>query len=89
MKVKVKCEEIEGEGLLALLGKRVTLFCMNYIYTGKLVGVNETFIKLEKAKIVYQTGAFNKTTFEDAQGLPFDTYIQLNSIESYSKTDKV
>lgn len=27
-------EEIAGEGLDKLLGERVTLFCLNYIYTG-------------------------------------------------------
>lgn len=37
--MKKLIQEVEGEGLIALLGKRVTLFCMNYIYTGDLVGV--------------------------------------------------
>lgn len=69
MKVKVKCEEVEGEGLLALLGKRVTLFCMNYIYTGNLEGVNESCVKLTDAYIVYETGAFNVTEWKDAQKL--------------------
>lgn len=31
--------EVQGEGLVKLLGSRVTLFCMNYIYTGDLIGV--------------------------------------------------
>ena len=31
---------VECEGLEKLLGKKVTLFCLNYIYTGTLVGVN-------------------------------------------------
>lgn len=25
--------EVESEGLVALLGKTITLFCVNYIYT--------------------------------------------------------
>ena len=41
MKKLVNVTEVEGEGLTKLMGERVTLFCMNYIYTGKLVGVNE------------------------------------------------
>lgn len=35
--------EVQNEGLLALIGKRVTLFCSAYIYTGKLVGVNDVY----------------------------------------------
>ena len=50
--------DVEGEGLVSLLEQRVTLYCMNYIYTGKLVGVNSTFVKLEDAEIVYETGDF-------------------------------
>src|SRR5208282_5297819 len=56
MKQIVTVTEVEGEGLEALLGQNVLLFCLNYIYTGKLVGVNSTFVKLEGAKIVYETG---------------------------------
>ena len=37
-------QEVEGEGLVKLLGERVTLFCANYIYTGKLEGVNESCV---------------------------------------------
>ena len=29
-------QEVEGEGLVKLLGERVTLFCAKYIYTGTL-----------------------------------------------------
>ena len=31
---KVEVLEVENEGLFALLGKRVTIFCNVYIYTG-------------------------------------------------------
>jgi hypothetical protein len=84
MKKLVTVEEIEGEGLEALLGENVLIFSMNYIYTGKLVGVNEKFIKLEDAKIVYETGPFTDKKYKDAQSLPTkDWYIQLTSIESF------
>lgn len=75
--------EVEGEGLVKLLGEVVTLFCLNYIYTGKLVGVNDTCIKLSDAKIVYETGAFNTKDWKDAQALPSDWYVQRQSIESF------
>lgn len=83
MKKLVKVEEVNGEGLLALMGENVTLFCLNYIYAGKLVGVNDTFVKLENAHVVYETGAFNEKNFKDAQKLPNDWYVQLGAIESF------
>lgn len=83
MKKLIKVEEVQGEGLVGLMGQVVTLFCMNYIYTGLIVGVNDTFVKLEKAKIVYETGAFTDKEFKDAQKLPNDWYIKTASIESY------
>lgn len=88
MKKLVKVEEIEGEGLLALLGKNVLVFCMNYIYTGKLAGVNATCILLESPRIVYETGAFSDKKFADAQPLPNSLYVQTAAIESFLETDK-
>jgi len=76
-------EDVEGEGLVSLMGQRVTLFCVNYIYTGKLVGVNETDVKLTDAAIVYETGSFNEPTWKDVQSLPNDHYVRTSSIESY------
>lgn len=85
MKKLVKVEEVQGEGLIGLMGENVTLFCLNYIYTGKLVGVNDTYIKLEKAAVVYETGAFSDKTFKDKQDLPNEWYVQISAIESFGK----
>ena len=49
VKMKKLVEEVSGEGLEKLLGERVTLFCANYIYTGKLIGVNENCVLLSEA----------------------------------------
>ena len=75
--------EVQGEGLVKLMGENVTLFCMNYIYTGKLVGVNDTCVLLENAAVVYETGAFNDKKWRDAQNLPGEWYVQTSSIESF------
>lgn len=75
--------EDEKEGLMKLLGDRVTIFCMNYIYTGKLIGVNDVCILLEKAQVVYETGRFNDKDWSDAQDLPHNWYVQIGSIESF------
>jgi len=88
MKKVVTVTEVEGEGFDALLDKNVILFCMNYIYTGKLIGVNKTCILLENPKIVYETGAFDSSHFKDAQALSFQLYVQISSIESFSETNK-
>lgn len=76
-------EEVSGEGLQKLLGERVTLFCLNYIYTGKLMGVNETCVLLTDAAIVYETGELNTKAWKDAQVLPHDWYVQMSAIESF------
>lgn len=80
---KIEVMEVENEGLISLLGQNITLFCAVYIYTGKLVGVNSTYVKLENPKIVYETGAFDNKTWKDAQSLPNDMYICTSMIESF------
>jgi len=81
--MKKLVEEVNGEGMDKLIGERVTLFCMNYIYTGKLSGVNETCVLLTDAAIVYETGELNSSDWKDAQPLPNDWYIQISSVESF------
>lgn len=81
--MKVLVTEKEDEGLDALMGQTITVFCGVYIYTGKLVGVNDTCIKLADAKIVYETGPFESKDWKDAQKLPHDWYVQRQSIESF------
>lgn len=76
-------EEVEGEGLIKLIGERVTLFCANYIYTGKLAGVNETCVLLHDAAIVYETGPLDSGAWKDAQKLPSSWYVQTTAIESF------
>ena len=73
----------DGEGLEKLMGERVTLFCANFIYTGKLVGVNDTCVLLQDPAIVYETGAFTDKAWKDAQKLPNSWYVQTSAIESF------
>ena len=76
-------EEVKDEGFDSLIGEVITLFCMNYIYTGKLIWVNDTCILLESPKIVYETGAFDTRDWKDAQALPNQLYIQVGAVESF------
>jgi len=84
MKKIIQVTEVAGEGLESLLEQRVTLFCLNYIYTGTLEGVNETCVKLRDAAIVYETGAFTDAKWKDAQSLPNAVYVQMTAIESFT-----
>lgn len=84
MKVIHEIVEVSGEGLESLVGKKVTLFCANYFYTGKLIGVNTTCVKLQDAAIVYQTGAWTNKSYEDEQPLGVkEFYVQTAAIESF------
>ena len=81
--MKVVVTEVSGEGLESFLGHKITLFCANYIYTGVLVGVNTTCVKLDEAKIVYETGGLTDKSWKDAQSLPTSWYVQTQAIESF------
>jgi len=89
MKMKVLVNEVENEGLDSLMGQTVTLWCGVYIYSGKLVGVNSTCVKLEDARIVYETGEFTSTKWKDSQSLNTDSwYVQVQAIESFGVMNK-
>lgn len=83
-----KVVEVANEGLTSLLGEDVLIFCFNYFYYGKLVGVNDTCIKLENVYQVFETGAFNDSKFRDAQKFAAEWYIQNSAIESFGKSFK-
>ena len=77
-------EEVDQEGFEKLLGEKVILLCANYFYTGKLIGVNETCVKLSDPAIVYETGTWTDKTYKDEQKLGIsELYVQLGSIESF------
>ena len=76
-------EEKDGEGMMGLMGQRVTLMCANYFYTGKLVGVNDTCVKLVDGGIVYETGSWDSSTWQDYQEIEGDIYVNTSFIESF------
>ena len=84
MKKLYTIEEIAGEGLMALIGVRVLLMCQNYFYTGKLISVNDSCVKLEDPAIVYQTGDWSAEKYADEQFMHCKTfYIQTHAIEGF------
>lgn len=78
--------EVENEGLIKLMGERVILFCANYFYTGKLIGVNQDCILLEDPAIVYETGPFTDKSYKDEQKMNCpEWYVMTSAIESFGK----
>ena len=83
MRKLVRVQEVEGQGMEALLGQKVTFFCLNYIYHGELIGVNTTDILLKDAFLVFDTGEFQKKGFTNAEKLGDEWRLRTSTIESY------
>lgn len=89
MKQIIQVTEIDGEGLELLLGKRVLLMCAGYFYEGKLIGVNDSFVKIDDAAIVYGTGNWSDKDYSDIQKLhKSQWYVQRGLIESFGESKK-
>jgi hypothetical protein len=90
MKKIVNVTEVEGEGLVALLGEKVILMCMNYHYVGTLKGVNETDVVLDEkdAAVCYETGEWSAKEWKDAQKIGHDLYVRVSAIEAYFAAGK-
>lgn len=85
MKRIVNIVESTGDGLEGLLGERVQLWCMNYIYAGTLIGVNQHDVVLEDAVVVYETGKMTDKAFKFAEPVASkELYVRTAAIESYS-----
>lgn len=85
MKRVVSCVESEGDGLEGLLGEQVQLWCMNYIYAGTLIGVNQHDVVLKDAVVVYETGKMTDKKFSFAEPVAAEEiFIRTAAIESYS-----
>ncbi len=81
---KILVEEDITDALENLLGEVVTLFCLNYFYTGRLVAIDSRSVQLENPKIVYETGDFKDQAWKDAQALPQKVWnVMIGSIESF------
>lgn len=85
--MKKLVENVDNEGLDSFLGERILLICAGYFYEGKVIGVNDTFVKLEDAGIVYSTGKWSDKNYEDLQKFNDpEWYVQRVLIESFGKS---
>jgi hypothetical protein len=73
----------------SFLGKYVTIFCMRYIYTGKVLKIDAKHLVLGECKIVYETGGFETNTWKDAQSLGVNEWVvALDAIEGFGVLNK-
>jgi hypothetical protein len=72
-------------GISELRGKTIVVISAIYIYTGKLVDIGETAIKLADPSIIYETGSWSSEKWADAQRLPCThLYVSIALIESFA-----
>lgn len=84
MRRLVNVTEVEDDGFVSLMGKKVLVTCARYAYAGVLSGVNETCISISNPSIVYETGPWGATSWKDAQSLNVpEIFIQVAAIESF------
>ncbi len=83
MKKIIQVQEVDGEGLEGMLGQRVFVMFTSYFYSGLLVGVNSTFIKLDDCHTVYETGPWSDNKWKDAQRIGDAHYVMVAQIESF------
>ena len=76
--------ETQDGGFDAALGEVIVVLCGIYIYSGKLIGVNDDHIELEDAVLVYETGKWTEKGWSDAQPLPGKLWrVMRQAIESW------
>jgi len=83
-------EEDSVQGIEKLLGENIQVWCLNYIYAGKLSAVGASDIILTNACVVYETGKLGDScfkTFEKVQA--GELYVRLGAIESYCRAPQL
>lgn len=75
--------ETTDGGFDSSIGEKICLFCVNYIYTGRLVAVNDDHVELDAAQLVYETGVLDSGDWEDSQSLPSPWRVMRSAVESW------
>ena len=73
-----------------MLGKAVVVLAANYIYAGVLAAYTHEHVVLTDAKIVYETGAWDRadrSSWKSAEKLPIrHLFIERSAIESWGES---
>jgi len=87
-KIKNQLEDEEVKPIVELedlVGHTYIFWCARYIYHGKVKAVNSSYVTLEDAGVVYETGELGGDSAKDIQVLPHDGHVMIQSIESFTK----
>jgi len=68
-----------------LIGETYVFQCARYCYHGKIKTVNATYVELEKASVVFETGSYDNKSAETIESLPNNAFVMRQSIESFFK----
>jgi len=83
MKKLVNLVESNETALESLAGEVVTFYCVNYFYSGKLVGINDTCVELENPRVIFDTGSYKEKNWKVAEKLPNNIFVQLSAVEMF------
>jgi len=84
MKKLAKIVEVEGDHLASALGQKVLIFGVRYNYSGVMVEVNDKFLKLTEAVIVFDTGDFAAKDWAVSETpKSSEIYVNIAAIESW------
>lgn len=84
MKKLAKVVEVEGDHLVGALGQKVLIFGVRYNYSGVMTEVNDKFLKLTEAVIVFDTGDFAAKNWAAAETpKSSEIYVNIAAIESW------
>lgn len=79
-----KVNENKRQDLLNLIGEKVVLLGVNYLYYGVLTEVYEDNVSLQGAKIVFETGNITDAKFKDESEMYSSKWnIMLSAVESF------
>jgi len=86
IKSQIPNEELkEINNLEDIIGETYVFQCARYIYHGKVKSINATYIELENASVVFETGEYDAKEASDKQALPNNCFVLRQSIEAFFK----
>lgn len=73
------------ESMDDIVGQTFIFQCARYIYHGVVRKVTPTYIELEKASVVFETGDYSSNEPADKQKTPHNIFVMRQSIEAFYK----
>lgn len=72
------------ESMDDLIGEKLAFQCARYIYYGKVERVNQSYIKLSQAQVIFETGDYSRSSPDSGEVAPRgEMYVMRQAIESF------